>query len=442
MQTDRAHTHRGSRLARLGWVGIVLAAVTGCSRGWDAYDPNGAGGSSGDGGGGANARCGGVDALADDFDDGTVSDAWWADQGDGATLAEQDGQLVLTLPESGWTSAALSSRFSYDFIGRAVSVEAVKVPSESHGAQAVLEVGTRYQDTIRTYFQGDQLVFAVDVDGAAQDLASVLYDSAEHRRWRIREQSGTVYWETSGGESWVEQAQLPAAQLFDLRHVGFGVSADGSGDGATVETRFDDLGGGGPPLAPLCGTHTLTDDFADGERGAAWSRHSYDSPSCRLVETGGELVASMDSGDWRSCAYGSANLYDFRGSSVAWEITSPPGEESGAGVALQVVKEYGHSSLSIALGGGELHCDEKQGDATSTIAFRQYNQAEHRWLRLREEAGAVHCETSADGRDWSEMGQSPTPFDVSVVQIYLDFFRAADPPATAELRVDNLNLVP
>jgi hypothetical protein len=71
-----------------------------------------------------------------------------------------------------------------------------------------------------------QLHFSISILGTWQDIGSVLYSPAQHRWWRIREGSGTLYWETSpDGKAWLTQTQLsPAPIAIDTLDVLIGAS--------------------------------------------------------------------------------------------------------------------------------------------------------------------------------------------------------------------------
>jgi len=63
-------------------------------------------------------------------------------------------------------------------------------------------------DAIKIDKNQSQLRFRFDVADVTTDVASVLYSPVQHRWWRIREASNTLFWETSpDGTAWTTQAQ-------------------------------------------------------------------------------------------------------------------------------------------------------------------------------------------------------------------------------------------
>lgn len=140
-------------------------------------------------------------ALQDDFESAEMSSEWtfYADG-----VANVGGKLRIPTKPS-YPGAASNSTWS--LTGSSVSCEVNRVPSLSGGTDVAVgvtinsgTVGTNLTIQYRlTGFGLENRMEFLNFDSGFSDPGSVdiEYDPDEHRWWRIREEAGTVYWETS-----------------------------------------------------------------------------------------------------------------------------------------------------------------------------------------------------------------------------------------------------
>ncbi|NLE18453.1 MAG: hypothetical protein GX632_07940, partial [Propioniciclava sp.] len=151
-----------------------------------------------------------LDTLTDDFDDGTVDAAKWPSNYNtaGAAPTEAGGRAQVPC-DTGF--AAFASGGSYTLADSYALVEMyppaaggaaaeawaqLLVTSSTAGTDAIIEVNA----------VSGLLNMAVRASYFDPDAETLTYDPDEHRWLRIREESGTLYWDTSGdGETWTEQ---------------------------------------------------------------------------------------------------------------------------------------------------------------------------------------------------------------------------------------------
>jgi hypothetical protein len=198
-------------LARL----IASVALTGCSL-IDAA------------GGGDGGAC--DPAFADDFEDGSIGSEWLAWSDEGATAAELDGALQVAFDGAGEAWAGSTWYRFADLRGGSVVVE---VPRPG-GAFTVLELRTPDEMKLQMRVDFEATLVAAIIDSPTSDAAvETAYLPAEHRRWRVREEDGIIFWQASGGgESWV---QLHAQAVpFPLDRVFVQLSAGGTGGDPTA----------------------------------------------------------------------------------------------------------------------------------------------------------------------------------------------------------------
>jgi hypothetical protein len=173
--------------------------------------------------------------LKDDFNDGVRADDWSRAyvQG-GATRAETGGELVLT-PSTSASQAGYVSATAFDLTNDQVAIEVPQILSAATPAYAELELSAgsgRYVE----FFVQSGLVKMVEANGGGSvTRASVTYSATDHRWWRLREATGTLYWETSAdGHVWTTRFSeadpfaLTALDVYLLASTNAAVSTPGS----------------------------------------------------------------------------------------------------------------------------------------------------------------------------------------------------------------------
>jgi len=135
--------------------------------------------------------------LIDSFSDNSVDTGRWPNNYFGsATVTEVGGLAVITLAIStaGGNYAGYLSA-NYDITGSYIFVKIDTTPNQATGAGMYLKLnGT---DSIDWYLESNTLYARKNVGGVGTSLYSVAFNSTTHKWWKIRENNGTTYWETS-----------------------------------------------------------------------------------------------------------------------------------------------------------------------------------------------------------------------------------------------------
>lgn len=418
----------------------ATTVASGCSFDWDNYDPR-LGDSSVDGGQGGAGPCGGVDVRADDFEDGLVDGSLWeVAEGEGADVSESGGTLRFSLPGGVPNAlAAWTSNHRYDLTGRRLFVRAVETFPGSSGSYLALHAQLDSQNFARIAAENGQLVAQNVVAGHYSPVASVDYDPTAHGWWAVREDEGTLYWETSfDGETWQSQGQRPVAEGYPIDALRIALLARDSADStAPGQAALDDLNGGSASGA-WCPAATLSDDFEDGTTSIEW--HAINGTLCTASELEGRLTLRHQSGDWRWCGYGSDRLYDLTGSSLTVELVSVPAGLVGFDVRFAARDAEDDAVVAALVPEGLRFGYELAGELVDyeTVA---YSAGDHRWLRIREQSGEVVWETSPDGVAWVTQFHATPPFALTALQTLLSS-SAGSAGEACEVQLDNLNLPP
>jgi hypothetical protein len=184
-------------------------------------------------------------AFTDDFSSAHREGLWWkrlSDQWGGATFAVAGGVAEFTLPSGARSAAAMRNEDVFDLRDSAVWLTVASVPEQTACGQ--IELNARSPDAdherIRTLLLGGVLHFGYYTTAVgSQDVATMPYDSTEHRRWRLRESGGTTYWETSPAAGpWTVRASLANPIALDRIRPGFSAETTSSctdPGGATID---------------------------------------------------------------------------------------------------------------------------------------------------------------------------------------------------------------
>lgn len=157
--------------------------------------------------------------LTDDFEDGDF-DPLWTTWGDG--VSETGGVLRFDLPATTDSDyGGVGSIDRYDLRGCQVVMELVEAPpNRDVPADFVLAVGNSNNDNVYIAAFQDDMEFGQFVGGLKEEPRPGSFDPARDRWWRLREQDGTVYLETSpDAGSWTPGADLATPDWMNDTHV-------------------------------------------------------------------------------------------------------------------------------------------------------------------------------------------------------------------------------
>ena len=392
---------------------------------------------------GTPLHCGGTSLITDDFPGSDLAENWNPVQGGGATVMETGNELVVTLPSGSASSSfgAYDSNRYYDLTSDSVSVEVTNAGNTVTSAYCVLSVspaggGGNFVQLLQS---GGQLKAVKNVGGMYTTLKSAPYDSVSELYWRIRENAGTTFFETSGdGTTFTPYAQAADSSLFpmDLVLVQIGGGTNG-GEINPGSLHFAKLNGGGAPTGKWCPASSITDDFMSSTRGPIWSR-SYVSAPETMTQGGGTLVFTLAANASKYGAYGSSTSYDLTGSQVLVHVPVTPPTTVGAQAylnldglgknSLQMIAEQTNLTMRINLAG------------VASDASILFDPVQFAWWRIRESGGTVYWETAPDGKTWTIQRMAADPFALTELDIELGAgtYQSTAVPGTAQYSSFNI----
>ena len=402
----------------------------------------GGGAGGGAGGGGGSDGCGFIDALRDDFGDGIKDDPVWTDNDDGAgsSVYEDMGAYVIDLDiDSSYGS--FGTEFAYDLTGRTITIDLEEVTrTVDHYVWFNAGDGYGFNNRVEMYVEGNDLVFGRHIDDNHETIAaSVVFDWDTMRYWRFREDSGTIYYETSAnGADWDLRASSPSDVIYDARYTYIEVGMDGDGQGTAGHLRVNSVLGG-PGSGVLCKSATHTDDFGGSSLDSEW--RTWQDSLCSYDEAGGVLSLQVEAAaDGDDCGFYSQHAFDFNNSSVSIEIASMPA--NGAEAWLFVSDPDDEDAVGIDVYDDTLSADGVIGGSWVNFTSVPYDPVEHRFLAIREEGGTTRWQTSPDGLTWNDLHSRPTPVLVSTTGIVFGGGAAGVQVSPMTVELDNLNITP
>lgn len=158
----------------------------------------------------------------------------------------------------------------------------------------------------------------------------------------------------------------------------------------------------------------LQDDFNDNSRDLVKWSGSYGD----VVESGGRARVPCSTA---FSAYQSASVYSLTGSQVACRVFAPA---SGGATVEALAEVLAITSVGGTDGGfsintvsGQISMMSRTGYFDGSAVVLPYSATAHAWVRLRESAGVLYWDTSADGVTWTTRRSSAAPAWVGDVNL-------------------------
>jgi len=215
---------------------------------------------------------------------------------------------------------------------------------------------------------------------------------------------------------------------------GIGSSSGAGGSGG------QNTGGSGGGVVKCGGTSVLVSDFSGNTPDGIWDIGDWGGAT--VSETGGELVMAlpMNAANGSGAYMHSEYYYDFRDDFVSVEVTKATNTSASAWAYYEVGPDDNNYVEIYQQGTSIIFGWEIAG---SFIEHKKipYDAVAHRFWQLRETAGTVYFETSADGQKWNIEAEKPTAelFPVDFSRIVLGAGADSGQANPGVARFDRLN---
>jgi hypothetical protein len=398
--------------------GLALVVVAACGRiGFDAH-PTGDGGGSSDGGTGT--PCGGPTAISDNFDDGIQDPTWNLFTKPGMTVSETGGELVITLGDNvaGQNYAGYFGQRYMDMRGSRAFIEVTQTAVPTGMGEAAFLLRADAMNDVGIGIAHGTIGAGLRIAGVETTVMRIPYDPIAHRWIQLREDAGTVYYETSpDGTTFTAFANAPTPSYASgvTMQIYAGTPAAEPTPGAV---HFDNLNGGGVPLTPWCKASTFKDSFDAGVVGTEWARSST-SANCTIAETGGEGVIVLDITTANECAFVTGSDYDLTSSSAFVAVKTTPNTATPTFSFIAVSIDNGAEVFTLGQDMTDIVCTENIATSSVERCRTPFIASMQSFWRLREQAGSLVWEIGPDGVTWTQMASVPYTFSFADVVIEL-----------------------
>ena len=189
--------------------------------------------------GGTTSDGGVVAVFEDGFDDGVMS-GWLGWDHPGCTVTERGGVLELSFDGTGDAYCGADTGQRFDLRDGAVTVEVAAAPAIGNFETYLALFNNQQQ--IQMLRDASGLIMRLKINNTFSKSATVANDTVGQRFWRIREQAGTIYWDTSpDGVSWTNRHSAAATIDASALQIELAAGQYSTGPGQPVLVHFDRL---------------------------------------------------------------------------------------------------------------------------------------------------------------------------------------------------------
>lgn len=227
---------------------------------------------------------------------------------------------VATPPSAGGSGGGVwGSDNTYDLTGKEVKVKVPQVCNTATNAKTALSLEINSTNAIQIVQRNGTLYFYRIVAGSEVAVSSVAYNSSTHLWWKIREKSGTTYWETSSDNlTWTTRAsQANPIVVTGLRLILYAVTYQA--ETSPGSANFDDFSFNSSPL--LSAISTTDAGFVNPDTGG--DTHPFNSGENIQYTVQGGSALSAGTYYWRVRPQDITGVFGAWSSTRSFTVTAP-----------------------------------------------------------------------------------------------------------------------
>lgn len=181
-----------------------------------------------------------ISTLTDNFDDNSISASWTADNSGGGTVLETNQEIEMTSDLNGGSNYFFTAT-TYDLTGTQVTIKLVDAGNQALNSWAVhfflYKSGTEALSW-RINLGNIKAIYGSWATGTTG--ATAAYDSNVYKYLKIREASGTTYWDYStDGLNWTNFYSI--ANPFAVTVLEWDAAIVSTAEASTTTLKFDDF---------------------------------------------------------------------------------------------------------------------------------------------------------------------------------------------------------
>lgn len=268
-----------------------------------------------------------LSTFQDNYNDNSINTAlWYKFEAGGAKVYERNNQIEITMPASSTssTNGDLSNEsVTYDFTNSSASIRVTGVPSSSTNANGYFKVVIDANNYVVWLYEAGTLYAQYYSSGAKTTAYSVTYSASTHLYWRLRQASGTCYWDTSAnGEVWTNRATWVNAKTWTTVDVAVGALCY-KAESNPGNFKYDDFN-----ITPAYATliYSNSNPYASGSlkqyTGSSWSTVTSGDMYFVTYSVGGATTVVQNSQEPADIARAALDSFLTYGGSVTYDGTS------------------------------------------------------------------------------------------------------------------------
>jgi hypothetical protein len=335
---------------------------------------------------------------------GSFTDAFGSDD-TAANWANSQGTFLV---DNAWCSvqcdtsysSGLSTTSTYNLTGSYTYGQFL--PYQTANSETGLQLYLDANNSITLGYSDGSMIATLNQAGTTTQSPLTTYNANTHAWWRIREQTGFLYFDVaSDGAAWTNL--WSTAYTINVTALYIGVYAGNYTTQATGTSYFTNISTNPAAVA------TLADGFDSDDLATTWA-WSYGA----VAVSGSECSIPCDVN--YDAALISTYTYNLKSGFVAGEFL--PYIATSAQTTLQVFLGSGAETGStyaaeIGYTGGSMYALLYQNGTTTNSPTVTYNATNHAWWRIRESAGTLFFETSPTGTTWTSLWSKTYAFSVN-----------------------------
>jgi hypothetical protein len=269
-------------------------------------------------------------------------------------------------------------------------------------------------DTHRTGFRADSGTLTVTCEPATARCTNHTvgaFSASAHRWLQIREQGGTVFFETSPNQSvWTVQHSVTTPAYAALGTIEIGAGHWGA-LAAAEHVALDHFNANLTPVG-WCPAATFVDTFDGTVLGSQWRRDT--NAACTVTLSGSALLIGVTDGLY-FCGVSSIERRSLENSSVLVKLPSAPNTE-GVRAGLYVQGDSIWIEYSFIAGQIGAYVEFSDG---RTYSSGRATRTGDTWLRIRHHAGVLYFDARPDDMSapWENLFSTPTADSYTAVLI-------------------------
>jgi len=380
-------------------------------------------------------------SLIDDWSSGSINTSKWNNWGSPQTsVVGQQLQISSTLGGGYYGVNSSVNGVAYSLANSYIQSQLVNAGNQSLTSWGVYPVSLD-----KAGDSSYQLYWAVETNkvraykntaGTHTVLAEAAYNSSTHKWFRIRESSGTVYWDYStDGISWTNFTSISDPFAINSVNVGADVGTWNT-EASTTTATIDNFN------KPL--TSSVTEDWSSGSINTTkWN--NWGSPQTSVVSQQLQISSTLGGGYYGVNTNVGGTVLSLTGSYVTNQLVDAGNQSlTSWGVYPVSLDKAGDSNYQIywAVETNKIRAYKRVAGTATILSEATYDPSVHKRFRIREYNGTTYWDYSTDGSSWTNFTSAANPFDVSGVVIGTDVGTWQAEASNTHATFDNFNVAP